>query len=59
MSLSPGSALPRNAPWSSPTTDLPEQAVWDFDLLRGHFKELIEIDFDVELTGSAAARSQP
>jgi ParB-like chromosome segregation protein Spo0J len=29
---------------------LPEQAVWDFDLLRGHFKELIEIDFDVELT---------
>jgi hypothetical protein len=30
---------------------LPEQAVWDFDLLRGHFKELIEIDFDVELTG--------
>jgi ParB-like chromosome segregation protein Spo0J len=30
---------------------LPEQAVWDFDLLRGHFKGLIEIDFDVELTG--------
>jgi hypothetical protein len=30
---------------------LPEQAVWDFDLLRGHFTELIEIDFDVELTG--------
>jgi DNA modification methylase len=30
---------------------LPEQAVWDFDLLRGHFKELIEVDFDVELTG--------
>jgi ParB-like nuclease domain len=30
---------------------LPEQAVWDFDLLREHFKELIEIDFDVELTG--------
>jgi hypothetical protein len=25
--------------------------VWDFDLLRGQFKELIEVDFDVELTG--------
>src|SRR5262249_28715188 len=30
---------------------LREQAVWDFDLLRGHFEELIELDFDVELTG--------
>jgi len=30
---------------------LPEQAVWDFDLLRDHFRELIELDFDVELTG--------
>jgi hypothetical protein len=30
---------------------LPEQAVWDFDLLREHFKQLIEIDFDVEQTG--------
>src|SRR5438128_5711488 len=30
---------------------LPEQAVWDFDLLREHFKELIDLDFDVELTG--------
>jgi len=30
---------------------LPEQAVWDFDLLRGHFKELIAVDFNVELTG--------
>src|SRR4029077_4450565 len=30
---------------------LPEQAVWDFELLREHFKGLIEIDFDVELTG--------
>jgi DNA modification methylase len=30
---------------------LPEQAVWDFDLLRSHFKNLIELDFDVELTG--------
>ena len=30
---------------------LPEQAVWDFDLLRGHFKELIAVDLDVELTG--------
>jgi hypothetical protein len=31
---------------------LPEQAVWDFDLLRGHFRELIKLDFDVELTGT-------
>jgi ParB-like nuclease domain len=30
---------------------LPERAVWDIDVLRGHFKDLIEIDFDVELTG--------
>src|SRR5580704_4888127 len=30
---------------------LPERAVWDFDLLRRHFENLIEIDFDVELTG--------
>src|SRR5271156_1026832 len=30
---------------------LPELAIWDFDLLRQHYKELIEIDFDVELTG--------
>jgi DNA modification methylase len=30
---------------------LPEQAVWDFDQLRGHFQNLIELDFDVELTG--------
>lgn len=30
---------------------LPEQAVWDFDLLRGHFRDLITLDFDVELTG--------
>src|SRR5580704_16675735 len=30
---------------------LPEQAVWDFDLLREHFKALIDLDFDVELTG--------
>lgn len=30
---------------------LPEQAIWDFDLLREHFKELIELDFDVEFTG--------
>jgi len=30
---------------------LPEQAVWDFDLLRGHFRDLIKVDFDVELTG--------
>jgi DNA modification methylase len=30
---------------------LPEQAIWDFDLLREHFKDLIDIDFDVELTG--------
>jgi DNA modification methylase len=30
---------------------LPERAVWDFDLLRGHFQDLIKLDFDVELTG--------
>jgi DNA modification methylase len=30
---------------------LPEQAVWDFDLLRDHFQDLIKPDFDVELTG--------
>jgi DNA modification methylase len=30
---------------------LPEQAVWDFDLLREHFCELIQVDFDVELSG--------
>jgi DNA modification methylase len=30
---------------------LPERAIWDFDLLRGHFQDLIALDFDVELTG--------
>src|SRR5262245_50486357 len=30
---------------------LPEQALWDFELLQDHFKALIDIDFDVELTG--------
>jgi DNA modification methylase len=30
---------------------LPERAVWDFDLLREHFKDLINVDFEVELTG--------
>jgi DNA modification methylase len=30
---------------------LPEQAVWDFGLLKEHFRELIELDFEVELTG--------
>jgi hypothetical protein len=30
---------------------LPEHAVWDFDVLRGHFRNLIECDFDVELSG--------
>jgi ParB-like chromosome segregation protein Spo0J len=30
---------------------LPERAVWDFDLLRVHFQDLIKVDFDVELTG--------
>jgi len=32
---------------------LAEQAEWDFDLLREHFKGLIDINFDVELTGFA------
>ncbi len=30
---------------------LPERAVWDFELLKGHFAELISVDFEVELTG--------
>jgi DNA modification methylase len=30
---------------------LPEQAVWDFDLLREHFQAMIDVDFDVELSG--------
>jgi DNA modification methylase len=30
---------------------LPEQAIWDFDLLREHFRELIDVNFDVELSG--------
>ena len=30
---------------------IPERAIWDFDLLRLHFENLIEIDFEVELSG--------
>jgi DNA modification methylase len=30
---------------------LPQKATWDFALLSGHMKDLIAIDFDVELTG--------
>jgi DNA modification methylase len=30
---------------------LPERAVWDFDLLKEHFRHMIDIDFEVELTG--------
>jgi ParB-like chromosome segregation protein Spo0J len=30
---------------------LPEGAVWNLDLLRGHLNDLVKIDFDVELTG--------
>jgi ParB-like nuclease domain len=30
---------------------LPEGAAWDFDVLRQHFQDLIEVDFDVELSG--------
>jgi DNA modification methylase len=30
---------------------LPERTVWDFDLLREHFRNLIEVDFAVELSG--------
>jgi DNA modification methylase len=30
---------------------LAEQANWDFELLRQHFAELINLNFDVELTG--------
>jgi DNA modification methylase len=36
---------------------IPEQAVWDFDLLREHFKALIDINFDVELTGFSTGES--
>jgi DNA modification methylase len=32
---------------------LAEQAEWDFDLLREHFKGLVDLNFDVELTGFA------
>jgi len=35
---------------------LPEQAVWDFDLLRDHFRDLIKFDFDVELTEPLSVR---
>jgi ParB-like nuclease domain len=34
-----------------PDNRLPERVVWDLDLLRGHFQDLVELDFDVELTG--------
>jgi len=30
---------------------LPERAEWNFELLKKHFKGLIDLDFDVELTG--------
>ena len=30
---------------------LPELAAWDFDVLRLQFQDLINIDFDIELTG--------
>ena len=30
---------------------LPELAAWDFDVLRLQFQDLIDIDFDIELTG--------
>jgi hypothetical protein len=30
---------------------IPEQATWDFQVLKSNFSALIEIDFDVELTG--------
>jgi hypothetical protein len=30
---------------------LPERAVWDFDALREQFRNLIEIDFEIDLTG--------
>jgi ParB-like chromosome segregation protein Spo0J len=30
---------------------LPERAVWDFELPRGHFQNLVEVNFDIELTG--------
>jgi DNA modification methylase len=30
---------------------IPERAIWDFDLLRLHFQNMIEVDFEVELSG--------
>jgi DNA modification methylase len=30
---------------------IPEQATWDFQVLKSNFSALIDIDFDVELTG--------
>jgi ParB-like chromosome segregation protein Spo0J len=30
---------------------MPEQAVWDIEILRTHFESLIDLNFDVELTG--------
>ena len=30
---------------------IPERAVWDFDLLRLHFENLVEIGFEIELSG--------
>jgi hypothetical protein len=30
---------------------MPEQAVWDIEILRTHFENLVEVNFDVELTG--------
>lgn len=38
---------------------LPEQAIWDFDLLRDHFRDLIKLDFDVELTGFSTGEIDP
>ena len=52
VDLKPFPGNPRRHPEAQIADNrLPEQAVWDFDLLRGHFTELIEVDFDVELTG--------
>src|SRR5687767_15651160 len=33
---------------------VPEQALWDNELLKGHFEALIEVSFDVEFTGFSA-----
>ena len=60
VDLKPFPGNPRRHPEAQIADNrLPEPAVWDFDLLRGHFTELIEVDFDVELTGFSDRGNRP